>query len=289
MFNSKIKKGLVALLTGTMVLGSLVIPTSAETAFKATGVFGDSTWKVGTWGAVAHKGDAEIKGDGTYTVTINMNDMEADNKVKDLTGQKSKDANVFCIDIPNYGKALKDAGKTYENCAKDESKGKYKYLDKSLKPDVTVSDVKVAVDGKDLKVDQSKVLWGDIEDKGNFRIEIANACGGTLNDGKSKDACIDASKVKFSKTLAVTFTLKGTDGVTANAASDTTAATTPAATTEATVAPTTAAPTTAAATTAPTTDSTKSTGEVSLAVVYGALIVCAGGLLLINLRKKQMH
>ena len=74
---------------------------------------------------------------------------------------------------------------------------------------VTVSDVKVTTyntDGTstDIAVDQSKVLYGDIEGNGKLRIEIQNEYGDSL-----KDPCIDKSTISFDQKIAVTFTISG--------------------------------------------------------------------------------
>ncbi|MDO5294722.1 MAG: hypothetical protein Q4F05_18450 [bacterium] len=265
MFKSKIKKGLVALLTGSMVIGSMILPAGAASSYTATACFSDSTWAWQSMGAIAHKGDAKVTGFGTYTVTINSNDLEKDAKVNDLTGTKCADANIFCIDIPGYAKALQDEGLNINNCVKKNKFYEYDE-DAASKLDIEVKDVKVAVDGKDIAVDQSKVLFGDIEEKGTFRIELRNEYGGT-----GTAPAVDYKSIKGEK-IAVTFTIAKKA-----AASDTTA--TDAASTDAAA--------TATATAAPTADSTKKTGDVSLTLVYGALIVCAGGLVVANLRRKE--
>ncbi|MDO5521589.1 MAG: hypothetical protein Q4G58_13940 [bacterium] len=269
MFKSKIKKGLVALLTGSMVIGSMILPAGAASSYTATGIFSDSTWNWGTFGVVAHKGDAKVTDFGTYTVTINSNDLEKDNKVSNANaGKKSADGFIFCVDVKGYAKALQDQKLNINNCVKGDD-GKF-HIDKDAtsKLDIEVKDVKVAVDGKSMTVDQSKIIFGDIEEKGNFRIELRNEYGAT------KEApAIDYKKVQGEK-IAVTFTIAKKGAASETTKTDTTK-------TDATTAPA------ATATAAPTADSTKKTGDVSLAVVYGALVVCAGGLVVANLRRKE--
>lgn len=59
--------------------------------------------------------------------------------------------------------------------------------------------------GTQLMVDQSKLHWGDLEGKGNLRIEIFNAYG----SGTAANPPIDVSKLKFNKSMAITFTVTG--------------------------------------------------------------------------------
>lgn len=55
--------------------------------------------------------------------------------------------------------------------------------------------------------DSSKLNIGDLEDNGRIRIEIYNEFGQTKNDPG-----VDISQINFSKSMAVTFTVKGIDG-----------------------------------------------------------------------------
>lgn len=65
-----------------------------------------------------------------------------------------------------------------------------------------LTELSVLIDGKELPVDMSKVLSGDLEEKGNFRIEIYNEYGATKGN-----APITAADVVFSESLTVNFTL----------------------------------------------------------------------------------
>lgn len=63
----------------------------------------------------------------------------------------------------------------------------------------------VGGNGKDLTVDNSKLVYGDLESgKGNIRLELYNEWGST-----KANPCFDSSALQFSKTLAVTFKLSG--------------------------------------------------------------------------------
>lgn len=65
---------------------------------------------------------------------------------------------------------------------------------------------KVEVDGSELSFDAAKIKYGDIEDKGNFRIEIYNQYGDTKNDSPVNQATAIGSSVK------ITFTVSGLGG-----------------------------------------------------------------------------
>ncbi len=59
-------------------------------------------------------------------------------------------------------------------------------------------------DGEEVAVDASKVVTGDIEENGNFRIELFNVYGDT-----AADSPIDSEGFTFKDTVSVTFTLSG--------------------------------------------------------------------------------
>lgn len=60
----------------------------------------------------------------------------------------------------------------------------------------------VLADGVEVPVDLSKVVTGDIEEKGNYRIEIFNEYGST-----KENAPIDPAAVNFAESLTVNFTI----------------------------------------------------------------------------------
>lgn len=101
-------------------------------------------------------------------------------------------------------------------------------------PEATAVLDSVEVDGTAISVDAAKIIYGDIEEKGNYRIEIYNQYGDTKNDPGVNQATTVASDIK------VTFTVSGLGGA-ADVAEDTTVA-------DDTVADTTTETTTAAAT-----------------------------------------
>ena len=76
--------------------------------------------------------------------------------------------------------------------------------------DIAFSDVKIALDGKEIKADMSKMLEGNIEDdKDNYRLEICNAYGyDGIEDVSTKDD-FDQADFKFEESLSVTFTISG--------------------------------------------------------------------------------
>lgn len=79
-------------------------------------------------------------------------------------------------------------------------------------PEATAVLDSVEVDGAAISVDAAKIIYGDIEEKGNYRIEIYNQYGDTKNDPGVNQATTVASDIK------VTFTVSGLGG--AEAAAD---------------------------------------------------------------------
>ncbi len=115
-------------------------------------------------------------------------------------------------------------------------------------PEATAVLDKVEVDGSELSFDAAKIKYGDIEEKGNYRIEIYNQYGETKNDSPVNQATAIGSSVK------ITFTVSGLGGEAAPAETE--------------------AP--AAAETAPAADSntqSATTGNVSAAVMISVMAV----------------
>ncbi len=78
-------------------------------------------------------------------------------------------------------------------------------------PEATAVLDKVEVDGNELSFDAAKIIYGDIEEKGNYRIEIYNQYGDTKNDSPVNQATAVSSSIK------VTFTVSGLGGESAPA------------------------------------------------------------------------
>lgn len=90
-------------------------------------------------------------------------------------------------------------------------------------PEATAVLDKVEVDGSELSFDAAKIKYGDIEEKGNYRIEIYNQYGDTKNDSPVNQATAIGSSVK------ITFTVSGLGGAAAAPAEEAPAETAPAA------------------------------------------------------------
>ena len=118
---------------------------------------------------------------------------------------------------------------------------------------------KVEVDGSEISFDSSKIIYGDIEEKGNFRIEIYNEYGDSKNDpGVNQETAIGSD-------LKITFTVSGLGG--GAAASE----------------ETTASDDAPAADTAPTTSAT--TGNVPAAVMVSVMAVAGAAAVAAKKRK----
>ena len=147
------------------------VATAEQTAFL---MFSDRNWAYGNWDATLESATTVVNGDGTYTVTLNAAD------VKGETADPVTGAQVLCVDVVGLGASVTDVSA------------------------ITVSDVVVEADGTAVAVDTSKIVTGDIEENGNFRIEIFNEYGKTVEDSP-----IDQNAFTFADTLSVTFTLGG--------------------------------------------------------------------------------
>lgn len=89
-------------------------------------------------------------------------------------------------------------------------------------PEATAVLDKVEVDGSEISFDAAKIIYGDIEEKGNYRIEIYNQYGDTKNDSPVNQATAIGSSLK------ITFTVSGLGGGEAAPAETEAAAETPA-------------------------------------------------------------
>lgn len=201
---------------------------SAAESYNAFLMFADNNW---LWQSMAPQAsgkgygvDAEITKDGTYTVSITSESVDKNANGDNPQGKGGTDyasgAVVFCVDITgilnckNFNAATEKANGITENGTYDEKDIKCKL--KSIKQD-----------GKELKFDASKIIYGNIEDQNtNYRIEIYNTYGDTIDTEP-----IDPLAVQWSSSLEVTFDisgLKSSEATTQAAAStdDTPAATT---------------------------------------------------------------
>lgn len=169
------KKVLSMVLSAAMVLtlGSGLQLKTADAAdtltvageFPAHLIGGADNWKTTTMGAINFDG--------------------ADTKKVDLKYEGSYDAStddncVFCIDFAGLSAAITTANA------------------------IELVDISMKLDGVAFPIDKSKVITGDIEDNGKFRMEIFNKWG----KGTADNPPIDKSKFKFNQSLDVSATLK---------------------------------------------------------------------------------
>ena len=108
----------------------------------------------------------EITGDGTYTITSTA-----------VAG--TEEIGVFVIDCQGMFAGSPDAVATLDS---------------------------IQIDGADVSFDASKIMYGDIEEKGNFRIDIYNMYSETKDDPAFTNA------TPIAESLSVTFTVTGLGG-----------------------------------------------------------------------------
>jgi len=160
----------------TMALSVMAASASAY-EYDAFLMFTDIDWLWGNWDA-GKAGDAKVTGPGTYTVSL-------DNTQAENTMSAANGANVFCVDIIGAYADLADM-------------------------EVTLDSVKA--DGAEVAFDAEKIVYGDIEEKGNFRIEIHNAYGLTGDMTSENYGAIDAASFTAAEKIEVTFTISDPNG-----------------------------------------------------------------------------
>lgn len=161
------------LFTKKMFVNFTLAGIPAGTApFTASLGFADASWSPSNWGE--NKGSVQVNGDGTYTVEVDVTEA-------------ASGVIVFVIDLKGQASLL---GKVdgYINSI-------------IIDTDNTVGECNAMSE----KIDNSKVLKGDIEGKGNYRFEIYNQWG----SGSAKNPPFDASVLTFSNNLVVNFTVSG--------------------------------------------------------------------------------
>lgn len=87
-----------------------------------------------------------------------------------------------------------------------------KVLAGALASVMAVSTMAVCASAADIAVDQSKLVWGDLEGNGNVRLEFHNVFGPTANNEKDKKFCepsIDPASVTGGNLITVTLTIAG--------------------------------------------------------------------------------
>lgn len=157
-------------LIAAAVSGAVAVSAMAVSAFAIDEpVVAKLGFTDSTWSFQDWDSSVEVTGDGTYTLTSTA-----------VAG--AGDFGVFVIDF-------------------DQMYANY--------PDAVATLDKVEVDGSEISVDGSKILYGDIEDKGNFRIDIYNM----YSDTKDNPGVNQATAVNES--LSVTFTVSGLGGAAA--------------------------------------------------------------------------
>lgn len=272
----KIMAGIVA----ASVAGTMAVAASAQ--YDASVMYADADWYPSIMDATGHTegsdgtvtewtaGTAEVTKDGTYTVSIaDIKASAVDEET--MAAVTAEGAMVFNVDIADLAK---DLGIGVDAEGYDGLKTGAEKMEFAKSKGVNVTDVKITQvkDGEttEIAVDSSKVLFGDIEGKGKFRIELYNEYGDTKNDAPLK-----VSDIYFNEGLNVTFTISGIDAI-LNGGS-----TTP----DETEAPATDAPATDAPTTGDSSKPNSNTGVEGVAAVAGVAVVAAGAVIVAKKRK----
>lgn len=150
----------------------------AAEGYKAFLMFASSDWSVQNMDADANGNDAVVTGNGTYTVSLDLEE-----------GQAVEAAQVFCVDIKGLANAQN--------------------LDVS---NMSIKDVVVKCDDQVVETDMSHMYFGCIEGEGNTRLEIYNAWGFSNDENENNFTTadeVDPESFAFTKSISVTFTLDG--------------------------------------------------------------------------------
>lgn len=267
----KLKKVIAGIAATAMAITTCAgFSVSAADSYNAFLMYADSQWLWGNWNTQASGNgfgvDAQITKDGTYTVSI-TSDTVKNNGTKDNPNYGFTDSAsgtvVFCVDITGILKTKDfNAAKEKENAVTENGT----YSEK----DITCKLKSIKQDGKELKFDASKIIYGDIEDNNtNYRIEIYN----TYGDTKDTEP-IDPMSVAWAKSLEVTFDISGLSSGETETQATTSSNDTPAATTAAVG---------GGADTSNTSSNTNTGVETGLALVGLAL---AGGAIVLTKKRK---
>lgn len=177
-------------------------------------MFGDGEWLWGNWegqgepeATKAFGVDADITGDGEYTVSITNASIAYDDPDEGINPQIALDGDyavgaegcvVMCVDILGLLKGDKLKG-TGDPKTDKETPGKYNA------DDLKVELKSIKADGQEVAFDKAKIKYGNIEDNNNcYRIEIYNDYGDT-----AKDSPIDKDNLAFEDSLEITFSIEG--------------------------------------------------------------------------------
>jgi hypothetical protein len=223
-------------------------------------------------------------GDGVYEITLKGADIAAT--------AKAETPQVFLIDIPEFCAALDAQGKSYQNYT--DTTNAHDQAKHAQPTDLTI-DVNVFVDGQEVRCKSELLNYGNIEEKGTFRIEIYNiwglhAAAIVENSPVIAEAICPESEIK------VQFTIQGTGynteaGAEAIAAANPTPTTAPVAAEDTSSTETTGTDTgtdtatDAAADTSAESDSSSNTGLII--GIVAAVVVVAGIVVVLLTRKKK--
>lgn len=232
-----IKKFLAGAAASVMAVSAMTV---AASAYNATIFFADADWYP-SGRDEAH--GVDITKNGTYTVTASYMGEDAETGGEMVISAEG--VVVLCLDIDGLADALgiEEGSNTDNN---------------------PFTDVKLTVDGKDVAIDASKLVWGNIEGEGKLRLEIYNEYGTTKDNPPINTADVVGEEI------AITFTFTGFEEDAA-APAETEAA---------------AAPTGDANASAPAADKNNAdTGVEGVAAIAGIAIVAAGAVVVAKKRK----
>ena len=254
--------------------------TAADTAIPASWTaFMMYSAEQGGWAlyeATEGVNTVEFLGDGIYDITLKGADIGA-------TGKADK-AQVFLIDIPDFVAALDAQGKNYMNYTDN---GSSHDASKHGQPtDLTIK-LKVFVDGQEIRCKSELLNYGDIEEKGTFRIEIYNIWG-LHGAAITEDPPVIAEAICPESEIRVQFTIQGTGYNTdAGAAAIEAANPTPTPVPAATQAPKDDSKDTSAPASSASDDGSEGSSNIGIIIGIAAAVVVAAGVVIVLVTRKK--
>lgn len=208
-------------------------PHTADESFDgydAFLMFADGSMNWGNWNGQGYHGkpsygiDADVVGDGVYTVAITRESITAKDDTGNnpsliysedpWTGEKYLDSaygcTMMCVDITGLlDGTLSADGKELEGFLEE---GENANIDRRVKgrfrgDEIEVELLSIKADGWTVEFDSSKVRYGNLDEEDNcYRIEIADLLG-----NNAENAAIDVEELYFSSSLEVSFRITGLD------------------------------------------------------------------------------
>lgn len=205
----KIKGIAAVIISAIMLINFFIIPEVQGVNLAGTGYQADILFIDGNKSFISlYDSKVNLIGDGNYSMSITTN-SSSENSEMTASG-----VTVFQIEVPYLYDALLSANNVEPSELKaDTPEEQSKLFREYFKVNVNIDSIKV--DGKEVAVDNSRLLVGDIETMGDtelFRIVLYyDAFHEESEDGAAYVGAIDPDDIAFSKSMDIDFSVSGLD------------------------------------------------------------------------------